>query len=79
MRYIGEYNVLSQIEFAFLNRRSTTLQLIKALDEWTETMDSRQEGDLIYLNLRKAFDTVSHARLLGMRENYDIKGKKWFE
>ena len=45
------------------------------LDDFTKTIDSRRETDVIYLDFEKAFDSVPHKRLIGILKQYGIKGK----
>ena len=49
---------------------STCLQL---LNDLTEAWKSNIEVDVIYLDFMKAFDTVSHERLLYKISRYGIK------
>ena len=45
------------------------------MEEVTEAIDRGEEVDAIYLDFAKAFDKVSHKRLLGKLKGYGIKGK----
>ena len=51
-------------QYGFLSGRSTALQLLRVLDEWSEAIDAGKEIDIIYMDYRKAFDTVPHKRLM---------------
>ena len=44
--------------------RSCLSQLLRIVDIWTKCLDSKQEIDIIYLDLQKAFDKVSYECLL---------------
>ena len=55
--------LFSQKQYGFISGRSTVLQLIKILDEWTSEMDMGNYTDVIYMDFQKAFDTVPHTRL----------------
>ena len=57
--------LFSQKQYGFISAsgRSTVLQLIKILDEWTSKMDKGNNTDVIYMDFRKAFDTVPHKTL----------------
>ena len=56
--------LFSQKQYGFISGRSTVLQLIKVLDEWTSEMDKGNYMDVIYMDFQKAFDTVPHKRLI---------------
>lgn len=77
--YMKENNLFSCRQFGFITGRSTTLQLLKVLDKWTEILDSGGQVDVVYLDFMKAFDQVPHRRLIGKLDSYGIKGStlKW--
>ena len=52
--------LFSQKQYGFISGRSTVLQLIKILDEWTSEMDKGNYTDVINMDFQKAFDTVPH-------------------
>ena len=60
MKNLKRERLLHDKQYGFLPGRSTTLQLLKVLNEWTEAVDKEKEVDVIYLDFRKAFDTVPH-------------------
>ena len=65
-------NLFSARQYGFLAKRSTTLQLLKALEDWTEALEQGKEMDVIYTDFQKAFDKVPHERLLKKMEAYGI-------
>ncbi len=74
MTHMTENRLFSKKQFGFIKHRSTVLQLLKALDTRTDAID---RGDTIdcdtkYLDFIKAFDMVSHRRLLGKLRAYGI-------
>ena len=71
--------LFSPLQYGFIDRRSTTLQLLYVLDEWTEIIDSGGTIDAVYMDFMKAFDKVPHVRLLKKLESYGIGGDllKW--
>ena len=75
MEYLEKNEILVNEQFGFLPGRSSQLQLLRVLDDFTKTIDSRRETDVIYLDFEKAFDSVPHKRLIGILKQYGIKGK----
>ncbi|XP_069114292.1 uncharacterized protein [Argopecten irradians] len=57
------------------------LQLLNVLEEWTEALDRALDIECIYLDFRKAFDTVPHHRLMKKLEAYGINKETltWLE
>ena len=67
-------NLFSNKQYGFITGRSTTLQLLKVLDDWTEIMDNNGQVDIIYMDFMKAFDQVPYKRLLHKVQSYGING-----
>ena len=44
--------------------RSCLSNLMEAMEDWTKALDRRRSVDVVYLDFRKAFDTVPHGRLV---------------
>jgi hypothetical protein len=59
--------------FGLLSGKSTTLQLLLVLDQWTETLDNG--GSIVYMDFMKALDKVPHRRLINKMEHYGIGEK----
>ena len=53
-------------------KRSTVLQLLNVIDEWSEAVDRGRNIDYIYFDFKKAFDTVAHERLYHKLKAYCI-------
>ena len=50
------------------------MQLLRILDDWTQTLDEGGSVDVIYMDFQKALDTVPHRRLLYKLSRYGITG-----
>ena len=61
-------------QYGFIKGRSTVLQLLRILDDWTTQIDEGYQVDLIYryTDFEKVFDTVPHQRLLNKSKSYEI-------
>ena len=57
-------DLFSKKQFGFLAGRSTILQLLHVMEEWTKVLDEGGQVDCIYLDFAKAFDKVPHKRLM---------------
>ena len=51
------------------------------LDEWIEAVDRGKDVGVIYLEFRKAFDSVPHLRIINILEHYGtrVKNLQWIE
>ena len=72
MKYLLENKLLSAKQHGFIAGRSTVTQLLKYLDECAQAVSNGKVVDAIYLDFEKAFDTVSHRRLLNKLKAYGI-------
>ena len=72
--YMKRNKLFSSKQFGFLGGRSTTLQLLRVMDEWISILDRGGAVDVIYFDFMKAFDKVSHSRLLMKLESNGIGG-----
>ena len=75
INFLVQNHIISDQQFGFVPGSSTTLQLLRALEDWTAELDSGNEVDIIYIDFQKAFDSVPHKRLLRIIEFYGIRGK----
>ena len=55
---------LSPFQFGFIQGRSSLQPLLVYLDILFSNLDNKSQTDVIYLDIRKAFDTVLHHTLL---------------
>ena len=77
--HMMENTLFVDAQHGFVPGRSCMTQLLVVLKTWTEMLDKGDPVDAIYLDFRKAFDSVPHQRLLGKLKAYGINGKitKW--
>ena len=81
MLHLNTHNLLSEHQYGFRSGRSCQLQLLEALDKWTEHIDNGRQVDIIFLDFSKAFDTVPHRKLLSKLSAHGITGPlhRWLQ
>ena len=81
LAHIESNNLFSSHQHGFRAGMSCATQLLTVTEQWTHWLDERNKFDCIYLDYKKAFDSVPHVRLLKNIEAFGIKGNvlKWIE
>ena len=70
-----EKNLLfSDCQHGFRRHRSCVTQLLDAMNDFTDLIENGECIDAIYLDFRKAFDTVPHQRLINKLSAYGVNG-----
>ena len=67
--FFEAHNILFDNQFGFRKRNSTVYALMEITERIRETIDSGKFGCGIFIDLKKAFDTVNHKILLNEREH----------
>ena len=73
--YLLSNNLISDSQHGFLKRRSTLSNLLYSVRHWLSSLNSGKSTDVIYVDFAKAFDSVSHSKLLHKLISYGISGK----
>ena len=78
--FLESHNILYHNQFGFRKNNSTTNALIQITEKIKESIDNGKYGCGIFIDLRKAFDTVNHEILLKKLEHYGIRDSMldWF-
>ena len=71
-KFMFNNGLFSDKQYGFLPKRSTVLQLLNIIDEWTLAVDEGCEVNCLYLDFMRAFDTVPHRRLIHKLKSYGI-------
>ena len=66
-------NILINEQFGFRAGHSCEAQLISFIEDIQLAMDNALQVDMIFIDFRKAFDTVPHCRLLNKLSYYGFK------
>ena len=73
-------SLISSAQHGFIPGRSCTTQLVEVLHYIGSILDSGKQTDMIFMDMSKAFDKVSHTALINKLRKYNICGSllQWF-
>ena len=74
-------NLYAKCQHGFRKQRSCISQLLEVMEDFSLFIEQGNNIDIIYLDFKKAFDTVPHKRLLEKIKSYGILGNiyNWIE
>ena len=58
------YNILSSSQYGFRTNLSTSLAVMELIEEITNATDNKKHAIGVFIDLKKAFDTVDHRILI---------------
>ena len=74
-KHFHDNDLLSVDQYGFTSGRSCVTQLLTTVNDWMRDLDEGKPVDAVYLDLKKAFDTVPHKRLVNKLRGYGVEGK----
>lgn len=72
--FIETHKLLDESQYGFRTNRSTSLALMELIEEITNCIDTKKYVLGIFIDLKKAFDTINHDILIHKLERYGIRG-----
>ena len=72
--YFLKHNIITTSQHGFLKGLSTCTNLLESFNDWTLSLQGRSGITIAYVDFAKAFDTVSHDKLLHCLRLYGIDG-----
>nr|VZI40975.1 unnamed protein product [Spirometra erinaceieuropaei] len=75
VQFLEQHHLLSDAQHGFRSGRSCLTNLLFTLERWTKARDEGKVVHAIYIDFKKAFDSVPHQRLLYKLRNAGIRGR----
>lgn len=72
--FLDKNNIISSNQHGFRSSINTSDAILKVVSEITSCINSGNKSLVVFLDLRKAFDTVSHTLLLERLHSYGVRG-----
>ena len=79
--YLNDNDLLVSCQSGFRSLHSTLTSLLEASNSWSVNIDNGLINGVIFVDLKKAFDTIDHKILLEKLASYgvDYRALKWFD
>ena len=74
VNFMNSNKLYSPCQHGFRKQRSCITQLLEVMEDLTQLIEEKESIDIIYLDFKKAFDSVPHNRLLCKLKAYGING-----
>ena len=74
MSSIEEKNILYESQYGFRKNMSTSLAILELVENITTSIDDCKSTVGIFIDLKKAFDTVDHDILIKKLDHYGVRG-----
>lgn len=70
LSFLEEHKVLTDVQHGFRHRFSTCTQLVETVHDLAQAINEGKQTDIVFMDFRKAFDKVSHNKLIHKLEYY---------
>jgi len=74
IKYLLDNKLITKQQHGFLARHSTCSQLLETVNDWSLALNLRNSVDTVYVDFKKAFDSVVHSKLIHKVKAYGISG-----
>ena len=74
MSFIDDKQILCKSQYGFRKNMSTSLAILELVEEITTSIDDCKSTVGVFIDLKKAFDTVDHNIFVNKLEHYGIRG-----
>ena len=72
MIHLLSNKLINSSQHGFLLRRSCQSVLLEIISDWTSALNNKDNIDCIFIDFKKAFDSISHSKLLHKLNSYGL-------
>ena len=72
--FLKSHNLIDKQQHGFLKHHSTATNLLDSLNDWTISLSAHHSTTIAHIDFQRAFDSVSHEKLLHKLASYGISG-----
>ena len=74
-------DLISNCQYGFRSNSSTSLALMELIEEISVSLDNKKATVWVFIDLKKAFDTIDHTLLLKKHDHYGVRGiaNEWLQ
>ena len=72
--YLTKKSLITKYQHDFLRKHSTYSNLLESVNDWSLSLTNSATTDIIFIDFKKTFDSVSYQKLISKIESYGIKG-----
>ena len=73
-KFISKHDILSNSRWGFRQNMSTNLALVDLVEELPSSIDKKNKTIGVFIDLKKAFDTIDHDILLKKLDRHGVRG-----
>lgn len=74
MSFVNSNNILSNSQYGFREKLNTAYAISELIEHISDAMDNDKVSIALFIDLKKAFDTINHSILFDKLEYYGIRG-----
>lgn len=73
LKYFLQNKLIKTTQHGFLPKKSSTTALLEYMEDLLAALDEGESTDVLYLDFRKAFDSVPHKHLIAKLKSYGLE------
>ena len=78
LEFLNTHKLISKHQHGFLKLHSTTTNLLETINDWTISLSNHKSVTIAYVDFQRAFDTISHPKLIHKLISYGVSGNLLF-